>query len=58
MAHSRLDSLKEFMFSLLNYPQHRREDVGAVWFGGYPLGDRDIPNQVVRGNHFSCLVED
>jgi hypothetical protein len=27
MAHNRLDSLKKLMFSLLNYPQRRREDV-------------------------------
>jgi hypothetical protein len=32
------------------------EDPGAVWFRGYPLGDEDIPNQLVRGSHFSCLV--
>jgi hypothetical protein len=29
----------------------------AVWFGGYPLGDEDIPNHVVRGSHFFYLVE-
>jgi hypothetical protein len=27
MAHNRLDRLKKLMFSLLNYPQRRREDV-------------------------------
>jgi hypothetical protein len=33
------------------------EYLGAVWFRGYPLGDEDIPNHLVRDSYFCCLVQ-